>query len=109
MARYKYYTDGNGRTICVSTFAKKVVKGIAKCSPADTYDDDVGKNLARLRCDMKVAKKRLNKAKERWMQDSDFYILARKWVDESQKYLADASRIYSEACKNLNDYENSLK
>ena len=37
MARYKYYTNGN-QVICVSSYAKIPVKGVAKCSPEDVFN-----------------------------------------------------------------------
>ena len=39
MARYRFIQTGN-KVICISTYAKKVVKGIAKCSPNDEFDLD---------------------------------------------------------------------
>lgn len=44
---------------CVSTYAKKPVVGIAICRPEDTFDEDVGKRIAKYKCDRKVNTKRL--------------------------------------------------
>ena len=62
MSRYKFYRTPN-KVICISSFAKKDVKGVATCSPNDVFDENIGKELAQLRCDIKIAKKRVNKSK----------------------------------------------
>lgn len=59
--RYTYYICDN-KVVCVSSFAKKKIKGIAKCSPNDTFDIEIGKQLSRSRCDLKIATKRYAKA-----------------------------------------------
>lgn len=61
MARYNYHVAGN-KVICTSTYAKKCVRGVAKCAPGDEFDLEKGKELAKLRCDLKVAKKRRQRA-----------------------------------------------
>ena len=50
MARYRFI-ETNNKVICISTYAKKVVRGVAKCSPNDNFDIEIGKKLAQLRCD----------------------------------------------------------
>ena len=44
--------------IAISTYAGKTVKGIAKVDPRDTFDPEVGKQLATARCAEKIAIKR---------------------------------------------------
>ena len=61
MARYRFI-ETNNKVICISTYAKKVVRGVAKCSPNDNFDIEIGKRLAQLRCDEKIADKRANRA-----------------------------------------------
>ena len=57
MARYQFYVAPN-KVICVSSYAKKPVRGVAKCNPNDVFDEEKGRRLAQLRCDYKVAQKR---------------------------------------------------
>lgn len=57
MAKYMYIVDGK-RVICLSSYGGKTVRGIAKCNDTDTFDENVGKQLAKLRCDAKIAKRR---------------------------------------------------
>lgn len=59
--RYRYYQDGN-RTICVSSFAGKPVRGVAICDSKDTFTEDAGQKVSMARCDVKVANKRVKKA-----------------------------------------------
>lgn len=61
MAKYKFYVNGN-MIVCVSHYAGKSVRGIAKCSPEDNFDLEFGKRLAKARCDLKVADKRMDRA-----------------------------------------------
>ena len=91
MARYRFYINGN-QVICVSSYAKKPIKGVAKCSPEDTFNEEIGKQLAKLRCDAKVAKQRARRAKE----DRE---MAAKWLNNSLEY-------YNK-CENY--YNNSLE
>lgn len=60
---YKIYHHGN-EVIAVSTFAKRTVKGTAKCDPRDEFDHKKGEALAIARCDVKVAEKRMKCANE---------------------------------------------
>lgn len=61
--RYKmiYYTRKTGEkvTIAESTFAGKRVKGTSVCLVEDTYNKDFGDKLAKNRCDLAIANKRI--------------------------------------------------
>lgn len=63
---YKFYThtrkDGSKEIIAVSSYAGKRVKGKAICDPADEYNEVVGKELAKLRCAVKIDLKRAKRA-----------------------------------------------
>ena len=45
-------------TVALTKYRGKVVKGVAKCCHDDTFDVEVGKKLAALRCNEKVCRKR---------------------------------------------------
>ena len=66
LEKYKYvcYTqkDGIKVIIAMSTYAGKTVKGMAKCHPSDTYDEEKGKKLAAARCNLKIAELRYKNA-----------------------------------------------
>ena len=61
---YKIYHHGN-EVVAVSTFAKRMVRGVAKCDPRDEFDHKKGEALAIARCDLKVAEKRMKRANEK--------------------------------------------
>ena len=106
MARYKFYKADN-KIVCVSSFAKKAVRGIAKCAPNDDYDEEKGMRLAQLRCDAKIAQKRVDRAME--MADEAWvnYRMAEIWSDKMENYVKDAIIKRDEAQKWLEDFERS--
>lgn len=57
---YQFYKDNTGSIIAVSTYAGHTVRGKAKCHPADNYDEELGKQIAASRCNVKIANKRYN-------------------------------------------------
>lgn len=106
MARYKFYKADN-KTICVSSFAKKPVRGIAKCSPHDVYDADKGMRLAQLRCDLKVAEKRMEKARNRKVEAMINLNQAKYEEYLADQYYTDSLKQYQETQKWLMDFEKN--
>ena len=106
MARYKFYKADN-KIVCVSSFAKKAVRGIAKCAPNDDYDEEKGMRLAQLRCDAKIAQKRVNRAME--MADAAWlnYHMATNWHTKMDHYVNDAIIQRDKAQKLLEDFEKN--
>ena len=91
MGRYKYFTDEKSRrVIVVSTYAGKTVRGVAKADPRDDFDIDRGKNLAKARCDMKVAEKRAKRAQSKVAE-------AQRILDEARDYYVRMSDYYNDA------------
>ena len=81
--KYKFYTNGTNTVVCKSTFAKRVVAGVAKCNPNDQFSLEFGKQLAQARCDYKIAKKRLKYAKEqRFLSNKEMVEAERKHTQE---------------------------
>lgn len=106
MARYKFYKADN-KIVCVSSFAKKAVRGIAKCAPNDDYDEEKGKRLAQLRCDAKIAQKRVDRAMEMVDKAWENYRMATNWCSKMNSYVTDAIIRRDEAQKWLEDFERS--
>ena len=105
MARYTFYKQGNN-VICVSHYAGKTVKGIAKCAPTDTYSDDFGKALSQLRCDIKVARKRYQAALDSYNSIDELYGYikrdredAEQWVLTCQNELNQLTQTYDTIIK----------
>ena len=42
MTKYNFYTDGKTKVVAVSTYAGKVVRGVAKCDVNDTFSLENG-------------------------------------------------------------------
>ena len=72
MRAYNYrYIVADRKVIALSTYAGKNVRGIAVCAPEDEFDLDKGKEIARLRCAQKIAKKRLARAERKIKEAAD--------------------------------------
>ena len=74
---YKIYIDEKNKTvIAVCRYAGRNVRAIAKCSPEDTFDVDFGTKLAKARCDVKVAKAKIQNASAAYMKTLILSIIA---------------------------------
>lgn len=105
---YKYHVSQT-KVICISSFAKKPVRGIAKCDTNfDAFDVETGKKLARLRCDVKVSEKRKNRATLKLAEAQEAYEAAKARLEKMQNYVADATVEYANAQKELADFEETL-
>ncbi len=99
--RYHFYTDGKKKVICTTTFAKKMVKGVAICADEDTFDLETGKKLAQARADYQFAKKRVAYADQKLGKA----IIA---SDRAHQYAVDCGDYYSDCVKDLQAYEDVL-
>ena len=110
--RYQFYTDGTGKTICLSSYAGKTVRGISKCDPNDNYNEVTGKLLAQARCDAKIAKKRFKNAQNEYRKAYEDAYKAYTRLLEMDNYVTDAyhealdtERIVSEIISDLKGCE----
>ena len=87
--RHQTFNTGN-KIIVVSHYAGKAVKGYAKCSPVDTFSYETGKDLATLRCDEKIAKKRIKRAQMRLAEAQEAFSAAQKQLLDMQSYLTES-------------------
>lgn len=99
--RYKFYTNGINTVVCKSTFAKRVVAGVAKCNPNDQFSLEFGKQLAQARCDYKIAKKRLKYAKEQRFLSNKEMVEAERKHTQMQKYMERAIKELDSARENV--------
>lgn len=107
MARYRFI-EANNKIICISTYAKKVVKGIAKCAPNDKFDPVIGRKLAQLRCDAKIANKRADRAAEKYMEAQDWLFEATQYFYDMKDYYLNAEEDYMKTSESLEKFEKSL-
>lgn len=106
MSRYKFYFDEKNSTIiCVSSFAGKTVKGRAKCHPNDDFNEDLGKELAKLRCDLKVADKRRAHAAKKALAAHHAANYAKAHSDKMWGYYRNADEEYHDAHYALRQFE----
>lgn len=107
---YKYYvSDDNKKVVCISSFAKRPVRGIAKCDTNyDNFDVETGKKLARLRCDVKVSSKRKQRAEQKLAEAQAALALAQARVAKMENYFSDATVELESAEKVLADFEATL-
>lgn len=97
MKRKYQYFEMSGKTICVSRFAGKNVRGIAKWDGLESYDVHFGRTLAQARCDVKVAAKRRALAQKRFEEARRQYEAAYAYCDKMGKYLKDSIEAESAA------------
>lgn len=106
---YKYKVDEENKVVVArSTFAGKPVAGVAKCSPDDTFDIEKGKELASRRCTVKIAKRRLQRARSCYAWASD---LASYWLARAQKmrvYELDSEQALCDAEQALANLESTM-
>lgn len=107
MARYRFIEAGN-KIICISTYAKKVVKGIAKCSPNDNFDIEIGKKLAQLRCDEKIADKRANRALDKYLEAGEILAEAKMYYDDMRMYYLDSENKHDKALAELVNFQKEI-
>lgn len=97
MTKYSFYTDGKTKVIAVSTYAGKVVRGVAKCDINDTFSFEKGKELAAARCNEKVAWKRLTRAENKRREITKEYMEIRVAIRKAIRYKEDSEKALIEA------------
>ena len=106
---YKYKIDEAKRTIvAMSTFAGKTVVGVAHCDPRDEFNVETGKKIAAARCSVKIAEKRMKRAKEcyKWANECVAF-----WTTEAEKmkhYEEDSVAAFEAAYDALTNIEENI-
>lgn len=109
--RYRYIIDSEEtpkKVIVLSKYAGKDVRGIAKCSPNDKFNVEVGRELATLRCDEKVAWKRYQRAQKKVAEAREEVRVATNWLNEMEDYLARSMTEYNDVVDKLHSFEANL-
>ena len=108
--RYHYYTNNKNIVVATSTYAGKVVRGVAKCSPNDEFNLETGKKIAKARLDVKVAAKRKARARLMAFEAMNLAEQARDYLERMSKYFDDSCDSYNDALdkfmKILNETNN---
>lgn len=88
---YKYtFIHLKDRILAISTYAGRTVRGVAKCAPGDTFNADLGENIAAARCNVKVSKRRVRNAERKLKEALRAQYEANARVAKMQSYLADS-------------------
>lgn len=107
--KYRFVVnESKGVVVALSSFAGETVRGVARCSPNDTFDVELGKKLAVARCDYKIACKKVDRAVQMADFYKDFYDSVRKKLENVMKYREDALYKVEEATSELQKLESSL-
>jgi hypothetical protein len=104
---YTYYIHGN-EVIAVSTYAGKIVRGIAKCNPVDEFDVERGKVLAAARCNLKVAKKRRTRAAKKYQEAIEKQRQATDHMFDMEEYLINSNKAAINAERDLDNLLQTL-
>lgn len=91
-----FYNSGN-KVIAISSFAHKLVRGIAKCNPEDDFSLDKGKKLAAARCYKKIAAKKVKSAEEKLQAAKEALHAAMREVEYMTDYHFNAQQEFYEA------------
>lgn len=94
--KYRFYVTKD-KVIAVSTYAGKTVRGVAKCAPGDTFNVEIGKQLAAARCNEKIAKKRHERAKKKYIMAVDKASAAVEEAQKMKKYNEESFLAYNQA------------
>lgn len=93
---YKYVVTPT-KVIALSSYGGRTVRGIAKCHPGDTFNEDVGKALAAARCNEKIAAKRYARAQKEYIDMVQELHQMEAKAHKVANYLHDSYEAYKEA------------
>ena len=99
--------DGVKEVIALSTYAKKTVKGVAKCDPRDQFDGEKGKQLAASRCNAHVARLRVARARRKFNEAMIALDKAKEYYRDMAIYLEESKNALEWATQDLDHYTNT--
>ena len=102
------YSVADNRVYCMTFFAGKTVKGVAKCDPTDEFNLEDGKKLAKARCNVKVAKKKLKIKTQRRDAAIRELAVAQYHMNKAQEYTYEAELAYEACIEELEKIEAQL-
>ena len=108
--KYTYFVaDKQKKVVAVSTYAGKIVRGIAKCDPRDDFSVEDGKKLAAARCAVKIAKKRNANANAQKQKAYNELVAKQHRLQKMNDYVDDSRRDLNAAISELAAIEASMK
>ena len=103
-----YYNEENQTIVCTTIYKGQMVRGIAKCSPEDNFDIDIGKRLAYFRCKQKFAQKKLNRALKVYKDAVAMEAKARNDFSKAAEFVSDSGHQLRLASNELINLEREL-
>ena len=94
--KYRFVVTDD-KVVALSTYAGRTVRGIAKCSPDDEFDEDYGKRLAAARCNTKVCEKRVLRAIDKIEEAEVLFNEAKEYLKDMKEYYTDSYNEYMDA------------
>lgn len=108
--KYTYFVaDKQKKVVAVSTYAGKIVRGVAKCDPRDEFSVEDGKKLAAARCAVKIAKKRNANAQKQKQRAYNELVIKQNRLQKMNDYVDDSRRALNVANSELAAIEASMK
>ena len=98
--KYTYSVSGN-TVYCITYYAGKTIRGIAKCDPEDNFNIEDGMLLAKARCDYKLAKKRVTVKGKRVNLAVEEFERANTHMENAIAYYKEATDAEEKAKHNL--------
>lgn len=107
---YKYVVTPT-KVIALSTYGGRTVRGVAKCHPGDTFNEDVGKAqaLAAARCNEKIATKRYARARQKYNEMVQELHQMEAKAHKVADYLHDSHEAYKEAKEIVSEVRSGIE
>lgn len=104
------YNICDNKIVCVSHYAGKAVRGVSKCDETcDEFDIALGMDLAKLRCDKKIAEKRLARATAKFKEAQEALVAASNNMNRMNSYYEDSLKELYEVSYSLEQMEESIR
>lgn len=108
--KYHIYQDKtNNKVICTTFYKGKTIRATAQCNPEDTFNFEIGKKLAYLRCKQKFLKKKAERAADAYAKA---WVAAENANDKLQRtidFVDDVTHELTEIKRTLSDLEADLE
>ena len=98
-----YHTPKGIKTIAKQTYKGQPVYGYALCVPGDEYDEQVGKEIAAAKCNLKIAAKRQKASKQRLAAFYDIVQDYNALYHREEEFFKKAQFEWLDAIANLTD------
>lgn len=99
----RFTKNKNGDIIALSYYRGKTVKGIAKCSPEDEYNEELGRKIAEARCNQAVNRHRLEGAQANCKQLIIEAENIKRKLKKATEYLVETQKQYDASVEKLNN------